>query len=33
MLVPPDIIIDLLVMVEGDLPINAMHLDSPNKLL
>ena len=31
MLVPPDIIIDLLIMPEGDLPINAMHLDSPNK--
>lgn len=31
MLVPPDIIIDLLIMPEGDLPINAMHLESPNK--
>lgn len=31
MLVPPDIIIDLLIMPKGDLPINAMHLESPNK--
>lgn len=28
MLVPPDIIIDLMIMPEGDLPINAIHLDS-----
>lgn len=31
MLVPPEIILDLLLMPEGDLPINAMHLESPNK--
>jgi len=28
MLVPPDIIIDLMIQPEGDLPINAIHLDS-----
>ena len=31
MLVPPEIILDLLMMPEGDLPINALHLESPNK--
>jgi hypothetical protein len=31
MLVPPEVILDLLLMPEGDLPINAMHLDSANK--
>lgn len=31
MLVPPDIILDLLLQPEGDLPINAMHLYSANK--
>lgn len=31
MLVPPDIILDLLLQPEGDLPINAMHLHSANK--
>lgn len=28
MLVPPDIIIDLMIQPEGDLPINAIHLDN-----
>lgn len=31
MLVPPEIILDLLLMPEGDLPLNAMHLHSANK--
>jgi hypothetical protein len=31
MLVPPDIILDLLLQQEGDLPINALHLDSNYK--
>lgn len=31
MLVPPDIIIDLLLQPEGDLPINAIHLHSGHK--
>lgn len=28
MLVPPDVIIDLLIQPEGDLPINAIHMGS-----
>jgi len=28
MLVPPDILLDLLMQPEGDLPVNAIHLDS-----
>ncbi|MEM7531917.1 MAG: hypothetical protein AAF639_07070 [Chloroflexota bacterium] len=28
MLVPPEVIIDLLIQPEGDLPINAIHLDT-----
>jgi hypothetical protein len=31
MLVPPDVILDLLLQSEGDLPINALHLDSNYK--
>jgi hypothetical protein len=31
MLVPPDIMVDLLLQPEGDLPINAIHLDSGYK--
>lgn len=31
MLVPPEIILDLLLMPKGDLPINALHLHSANK--
>lgn len=31
MLVPPDILIDLLVQPEGDLPVNAIHLDGGYK--
>jgi hypothetical protein len=31
MLVPPDILLDLLLMPEGDLPVNAIHLDSGYK--
>lgn len=31
MLVPPDIIVDLLIQPEGDLPINAIHLDTGYK--
>lgn len=31
MLVPPEILLDLLVMPEGDLPVNAIHLDSGYK--
>jgi hypothetical protein len=31
MLVPPDVIVDLLLQPEGDLPINAIHMDSGYK--
>lgn len=31
MLVPPDILLDLLLLPEGDLPVNAIHLDSGYK--
>lgn len=31
MLVPPDILLDLLLQPEGDLPVNAIHLDSGYK--
>lgn len=31
MLVPPDILIDLLIQPEGDLPVNAIHLDAGYK--
>jgi len=31
MLVPPEILLDLLMQPEGDLPVNAMHLDSSYK--
>lgn len=31
MLVPPDIIFDLLIQPEGDLPINAIHMDTGYK--
>ena len=31
MLVPPDVIVDLLIQPEGDLPINAIHLDTGYK--
>ena len=31
MLVPPDILVDLLLQTEGDLPVNAIHLDSGYK--
>lgn len=31
MLVPPEILLDLLLMPEGDLPVNAIHLDSGYK--
>lgn len=31
MLVPPDILLDLLLQSEGDLPVNAIHLDSGYK--
>jgi hypothetical protein len=31
MLVPPDILVDLLIRPEGDLPVNAIHLDAGYK--
>lgn len=31
MLVPPDILLDLLLQTEGDLPVNAIHMDSGYK--
>ena len=31
MLVPPDILVDLLIQPEGDLPVNAIHLDAGYK--
>jgi hypothetical protein len=31
MLVPPDILLDLLIQPEGDLPVNAIHLDAGYK--
>src|SRR5262245_21944595 len=31
MLVPPDILLDLLIQSEADLPVNAIHLDSGYK--
>ena len=31
MLVPPDVLIDLLIQPEGDLPVNAIHLDAGYK--
>ncbi len=31
MLVPPEILLDLLIQPEGDLPVNAIHLDSGHK--
>jgi hypothetical protein len=31
MLVPPDVLLDLLLQPEGDLPVNAIHLDSGYK--
>lgn len=31
MLVPPDILVELLIQPEGDLPVNAIHLDSGYK--
>lgn len=31
MLVPPDILLDLLLQTEGDLPVNALHLHSSHK--
>ncbi len=31
MLVPPDILLDLLLLSEGDLPVNAIHLDTGYK--
>lgn len=31
MLVPPDILVDLLIQPEGDLPVNAIHLDTGYK--
>lgn len=31
MLVPPDILFDLLIQPEGDLPVNAIHLDAGYK--
>lgn len=31
MLVPPDILVDLLLQTEGDLPVNAIHLDTNYK--
>jgi len=31
MLVPPDILLDLLLQTEGDPPVNAIHLDSGYK--
>lgn len=31
MLVPPDILLDLVLQPEGDLPVNAIHLDSGYK--
>lgn len=32
MLVPPEILLDLLIQPEGDLPVNAIHLDSGHKV-